>query len=229
MSRLLRVAFVAAAFVMATSGIAGQVQSADERPVSLSLPGGNTATGVLRVPAAMRPPVVCLITDGDAGALATALAAESIASLQMTARSADVIAQWISFLRNDERFPLVTVFAEDKTVRHREAAFSSLTGPWAALSGITVRGYEIHHGQTAEHAAMAAAGDRAAAVMPDELAWQNNAGNVLGLYLHGLFEDPAVLQALFGVAARTLDTVFDGLAEHIDSHFEPGVLHSLIE
>ena len=76
---------------------------------------------------------------------------------------------------------------------------------------------------------MAAAGDRAAAVMPDELAWQNNAGNVLGLYLHGLFEDPAVLQALFGVAARTLDTVFDGLAEHIDSHFEPGVLHSLIE
>jgi adenosylcobyric acid synthase len=125
--------------------------------------------------------------------------------------------------------PLVTVFAEDKTVRHREAAFSSLTGPWAALSGITVRGYEIHHGQTAEHAAMAAAGDRAAAVMPDELAWQNNAGNVLGLYLHGLFEDPAVLQALFGVAARTLDTVFDGLAEHIDSHFEPGVLHSLIE
>ena len=125
--------------------------------------------------------------------------------------------------------PLVTVFAEDKTVRHREATFSSLTGPWTALSGITVRGYEIHHGQTAEHAAMAAAGDRACAVMPDELAWQNNAGNVLGLYLHGLFEGPAVLQALFGVAARTLDAVFDGLADHIDSHFESGVLRSLIE
>lgn len=125
--------------------------------------------------------------------------------------------------------PLVTVFAPDKTVRQREATFSPLSGAWAALSGVTVQGYEIHHGQTAEHAAMAAAGDRVSAVMPDELAWQNVAGNVLGLYLHGLFEDASALHALFGVAARTLDTVFDGLADHIDSHFETGVLRSLIE
>jgi len=125
--------------------------------------------------------------------------------------------------------PVVTVFAADKTVRHREAKFSSVAGPWAALSGLSVRGYEIHHGQTAEHTAMAAAGDRATAVMADDLAWQNSAGHVLGLYLHGLFEDPGALQALFGVEARTLDAVFDGLADHIDSHFEPGVLRSLIE
>lgn len=125
--------------------------------------------------------------------------------------------------------PVVTTFAQDKTVRHRDAAFGPLVGPWAALSGVAVRGYEIHHGQTAEHPAMAAAGDRAVAVMPDALAWQNRGGNVLGLYLHGLFEDPAALQALFGVAARTLDAVFDGLADHIDSHFEPGLLRSLIE
>jgi len=125
--------------------------------------------------------------------------------------------------------PVVTVFAADKTVRHREARFDALSGPWAALSGVAVRGYEIHHGQTAEHVAMAAAGDRASCVMPDELAWQNRAGNVLGLYLHGLFEDPAALHALFGVEARTLDTVFDGLADHIDSHFQPGALRSLIE
>ncbi|MDM0031088.1 cobyric acid synthase [Variovorax sp. J22P271] len=125
--------------------------------------------------------------------------------------------------------PVVTVFAADKTVRHREATFSTLTGPWAALSGLRVRGYEIHHGRTAEHAAMAAAGDRATAVMADDLAWQNGAGHVLGLYLHGLFEDPGALQAMFGVEARTLDAVFDGLADHIDSHFEPGVLRALIE
>ena len=125
--------------------------------------------------------------------------------------------------------PLVTVFAADKTVQPREARFAALTGPWAALSDVAVRGYEIHHGQTAPHAAMAAAGDHAMPVMPDELAWQNPAGNVLGLYLHGLFEDPAALHALFGATARTLDSVFDGLADHIDSHFEAGVLRSLIE
>ncbi|MEJ8809862.1 cobyric acid synthase [Variovorax ureilyticus] len=125
--------------------------------------------------------------------------------------------------------PVVTVFATDKTVRHREARFAQVNGPWSALSGVTVHGYEIHHGQTAEHSAMAAAGDRAAAVMADDLAWQNGKGNVLGLYLHGLFEDPAVLNALFGVEARTLDAVFDALADHIESNFEPGVLRSLIQ
>ncbi len=125
--------------------------------------------------------------------------------------------------------PLVTVFAPDKTVRQREARFATLRGPWAALSDVVVGGYEIHHGQTAPHAAMAAAGDVAQAVMPDGLAWQNAAGNVLGLYLHGLFEDPAALQALFGATAPTLDAVFDGLADFIDTHFAPGVLDALID
>jgi adenosylcobyric acid synthase len=125
--------------------------------------------------------------------------------------------------------PLVTVFAPDKTVRQRAAAFATLHGAWAALSNVGVHGYEIHHGQTAEHSAMAAAGDHAQAAMPDGLAWQNAAGNVLGVYLHGLFEDPAVLHALFGAAAPTLDAVFDGLADVIDAHFAPGVLSSLID
>lgn len=124
--------------------------------------------------------------------------------------------------------PVVTVFAADKTVRHRQAVFGTLHGAWAALSGVTVGGYEIHHGQTAAHAAMAEAGDRPHAVMPDGLAWQNGVGNVLGLYLHGLFEDPAVVQALFGRAAPTLDTVFDGLADFVDTHFSPGVLDALV-
>jgi len=123
--------------------------------------------------------------------------------------------------------PLVTVFAPDKTVRRRTATFGAMGGAWAPLAGLQVGGYEIHHGQTAPHAAMAAAGDLAQAAMPDGLAWQNGQGNVLGLYLHGLFEDPAVLQALFGAAAPTLDAVFDGLADFIDLHFTPGTLRAL--
>jgi adenosylcobyric acid synthase len=124
--------------------------------------------------------------------------------------------------------PLVTVFAPDKTVRRTRAEFGMLRGAWSALSGLAVQGYEIHHGQTQQHVAMAAAGDVALAVMEHGLAWQNPAGNVLGIYLHGLFEDTAVLHALFGAAAPALESVFDGLADFVDQHFAPGVLASLV-
>ncbi|MBY0410399.1 MAG: cobyric acid synthase, partial [Burkholderiaceae bacterium] len=116
--------------------------------------------------------------------------------------------------------PLVTVFEPAKTVRHTTARFAPMAaGVWGPLSGVQVSGYEIHHGQTAQHTAMAAAGDVAQEVMAG-VAWQNLAGNVLGVYLHGLLEDPAALQALFGRAAPagaapvpTLDAVVDGLAD----------------
>ncbi len=123
--------------------------------------------------------------------------------------------------------PLVTTFDADKTVCRTTATFGELCGPWQALSGVTASGYEIHHGQTAPHPAMAAQGDVAREVMP-RLAWQNAAGNVLGCYLHGLFEDPAVLRALFGANVPTLETVFDGLADFLEHHVEPGVLQALI-
>jgi adenosylcobyric acid synthase len=51
------------------------------------------------------------------------------------------------------------------------------------------------------------------------------------VYLHGLFENPAVLQALFGsdssAPVPTLETVFEGLADFVEQHFSPGVLQSL--
>lgn len=104
--------------------------------------------------------------------------------------------------------------------------------PWDALAGVAVSGYEIHTGQTAQHPAMARAGDVARAVLPDGLGWCNAQGNVLGIYLHGLFEDPAALQALFGAHLHgpvpTLDGVFERMADFITAHFEPGVLDALV-
>ena len=88
-----------------------------------------------------------------------------------------------------------------------------------------MHGYEIHHGKTSQHPVMA----KAVPVMPDGLGWRNLQGNVLGVYLHGMFEDPAVLHALFGARAPTLDSVFDGLADFIDRHFEAGVIPELID
>jgi len=124
--------------------------------------------------------------------------------------------------------PLVTRFELDKTVRHATQRFGTLAGAWSALSSVTVSGYEIHSGRTVQHPALAAKGDVAREVMAG-LAWQNGAGNVLGVYLHGLFEDAAVLRALFGAGAPALDAVFDGLADEIERAFAPGVLQSLLQ
>ena len=123
--------------------------------------------------------------------------------------------------------PLVTQFEEVKTVRPSHTTLGEVRGAWHALTGVTVSGYEIHHGQTVQHPAMAAAGDVAHTVLPG-LAWQNGAGNVLGLYQHGLFEDANVLRALFGASVPTLDSVFDGLADFIKAHFDVDVLNELV-
>lgn len=124
--------------------------------------------------------------------------------------------------------PLVTQFAPDKTVTRTQARFGQVHGAWAALSGVAVEGYEIHHGQTQGHSAMLAGGAALHEVMPS-LAWQSGDGQVLGTYLHGLLECPAVLHALFGAQVPTLETVFDGLADFLERHMDGAVLSRCIQ
>jgi adenosylcobyric acid synthase len=124
---------------------------------------------------------------------------------------------------------LVTVFAQHKTVRRTQSRFAELSGAWAALSGVAVQGYEIHDGKTALREDMTAGRDAATPVMAADLAWQNAGGNVLGVYLHGMFEDANVISALFGAGAQALDSVFDGLADYIEEHFDAGILNALIK
>ncbi|WP_157270186.1 cobyric acid synthase [Azohydromonas aeria] len=118
--------------------------------------------------------------------------------------------------------PLETTFAAEKLLRPGRVGFEALPAPWGALSGLAFEGYEIRHGRTQ-------AVDGCAVALRNEagepIGWQR--GSVLGLYAHGLFESGDVLHALFGARVRPLDAVFDGLADFIDGHFEPGVLEAL--
>ncbi len=126
--------------------------------------------------------------------------------------------------------PLVTVFEPEKLLRSTEFRFAdALDGAWQALAGVQASGYEIRHGRTLPHAGLPPPRIALRNSAGEAVGWQGGqGGQVLGVYAHGLFEQPAVLQALFGQAGRPLEAVFDGLADFIDLHFQPGTLASLI-
>lgn len=121
--------------------------------------------------------------------------------------------------------PITTRFEMHKQLARTRRRFERLDGVWSALSGLAFDGYEIHLGRSeALDAALPVAlrdGDTGA-----PLGWQR--GNVLALYTHGLFENPAAVLAMFGRTGRPLDAVFDGLADFIDARFPPGALMGLL-
>ncbi|MES2101881.1 MAG: cobyric acid synthase [Pseudomonadota bacterium] len=123
--------------------------------------------------------------------------------------------------------PLQTRFERVKLLRRTAARFGGTAGAWAALADVACEGYEIRHGRTRLTDDATDTGVALRNAAGEAIGWQR--GSVLGLYVHGLFESPAVMRALFGHAPRALDGVFDGLADFIDLHFEPGVLARLAQ
>jgi adenosylcobyric acid synthase len=116
--------------------------------------------------------------------------------------------------------PLITTFAREKLTRRTEARFANLAPPWDGLCGRRVAGYEIRHGAT--HVT-----DAVMRALPDGLGFAR--GPVLGVYLHGLLENPGVVAALLGEApSRTLDAVFDELADAVERHLGLDQLDALM-
>ena len=119
--------------------------------------------------------------------------------------------------------PLHTAFGERKRLRRTRTRFAALSGRWTALSGLEVEGYEIRVGHSALESAATPA---CVAALPDGLGWQH--GPVLALYLHGLFENPSVLQALFGTPTAGWDDRFDRLARQLERRFTRAALMQLL-
>lgn len=119
---------------------------------------------------------------------------------------------------------LHTEFEQDKWLAPLQGHFGKdLTPAWRKLAGASFQGYEIHHGRTWP------CGEGALPVVFNKqgqpLGWQQ--GSVMGLYAHGLLENPGIMQALFGQAGRSLETVFEGLADVVEQHIGSSVLWSL--
>jgi len=119
--------------------------------------------------------------------------------------------------------PLATRLEPAKRLARTRWPVATLDGAWSALSGLSIEGYEIHSGRSE---ALSPQARPAFAGLPS-LGWQR--GNILGIYPHGLFENTAVVQALFGRHARPLDAVLDGLADVIEEHVDPAALMALLE
>ncbi len=108
--------------------------------------------------------------------------------------------------------PLRTTFTASKRTERTLTRFNPLPGPWKVLSGKSIAGYQIRHGRTKTTGP-------AEEALPDGLGFVS--GATLGIYVHGLFEEPAILADLFhNRPRRTLDQAFDELADAIEKYLD---------
>ena len=106
--------------------------------------------------------------------------------------------------------PMVTHYEPSKQTTRSTVRFGSLAPPWSWLGESRISGYEIRHGVTRA--------PQEIHIVPDGRAFGR--ANVLGLYVHGIFEDPAALTAFAGAVPTTLDTTCDQLADAVESHLD---------
>lgn len=112
--------------------------------------------------------------------------------------------------------PLRTTFIAGKRTEHTTSCFKSLPAPWQALAGKTISGYQIRHGRTTVTGATAEA-------LHDGLGYVD--GSVLGIYLHGVLEDPEILRGLLASRPlRSLEEAFDELADAVERHLDVSLL-----
>ncbi len=122
---------------------------------------------------------------------------------------------------------LETTLATDKTLRESHGRLH--------LAGAPVRGYEIHHGIS--HGPALARPALQLSHGPDGAVSED--GQILGTYLHGLFDTPAACQALIrwaglsqtdAVDGRQLaETAIERLADAVADHLDTRALDTLLE
>lgn len=85
------------------------------------------------------------------------------------------------------------------------------------LSGRAAAGYEIRFGKTVVNN-----GAEITRVLPRDLGFVH--GSVFATYVHGLFEDPDLVESITGIRPGSLLATFDRLADLVDTHIDIGRL-----
>jgi adenosylcobyric acid synthase len=112
--------------------------------------------------------------------------------------------------------PVRTVLRAPKVTRVVQAV---------TVGGLRFRAYEIHMGLTERISDCAPF-----ALFADGVAEGCCANGVMGTYLHGAFDDPAVVRELLGLKIRRVDkdAMYDRLADWLVAHARPEVLEGLL-
>ena len=105
-----------------------------------------------------------------------------------------------------------TVLHRDKITARTAVAFPDDLGhPWRALAGVRTSGYEIRHGRSGDAGSLIRA-----------------SGPVLATSVHGLLEDPVVVERLVGRRpSQVLEATFELLADAVDEHLRTDLLMRL--
>lgn len=86
----------------------------------------------------------------------------------------------IHTVRGMELLDMHTVFRSQKVQRRTAGSFSGVMGMMSCLNGLNYNGYEIHMGRS----------DASLPLM--------GSGNVYGSYIHGIFDEPGITDAILG-------------------------------
>lgn len=108
--------------------------------------------------------------------------------------------------------PVQTTFERTKRTASVEVGFERLHEPWRGLSGKTFTGYEIRHGHTVATGSVVEA-------LSGRRGFVKQA--VLGIGVHGAFEQPEIVAALLGGRPeRPLEAAFEGLADLVEERLD---------
>lgn len=141
--------------------------------------------------------------------------------------------------------PMDTEFAQNKTRTRVSGIFESLQGELSPLSGVELEGYEIHMGETVlkgeAKSATAITDSVSGSEKPDGAYY----GNVLGTYVHGVFDNESVVHAVLEILgnkkgidvsemkgvnfAEFKETQYDILADELRKHLNMEHIYKIMD
>ena len=143
--------------------------------------------------------------------------------------------------------PMDTVFASKKTRTRVTGQFLPMTGIFAALSGVSLEGYEIHMGESVrKEGILPATKLMVAGNQPEEKKTEGAFHeNVCGTYVHGVFDKEEVVETLIRILgerkgidvssmtgidfAAFKETQYNILAAELRKHLDMKKIYSILE